>query len=111
MLRPDERTDVGRRIASGPEAELFCFFHAEGHKSFRDGLLDEEPLDREANLAAIRVATPDGRTGGHLQVRIRENDHGVFSAKFEHGRNQFLCASLGNPAAGGYASCEYHFVS
>src|SRR5258708_29173252 len=106
MLRPDERTDVGRRITPRTEAELFRFFHPEGHKSVRDGLLDEEPLDREANLAAIRVTTPDGRTGGNVESRIRKNDHGVFSAKFEHGRNQFLSASLGNPAAGGYASCE-----
>src|SRR5258706_5017305 len=106
MLRPDERADVGRRIAARTDAQFLRFLHAEGHKSYRDGLLDEEPLDREANLAAIRVAAPDGRAGGHLQVRIRENDHGIFTAKFEHGRNQFLCASLGNPAAAGYASCE-----
>src|SRR6266567_9352184 len=66
------------------DTQLFRFFHAKRNEFFRRGLLDEQPLNRKANLAAIRVAAPDGRTGSHLKVCIRENDHGIFTAKFEH---------------------------
>ena len=73
-------------------------------------MLDEQPFDGKAHLATIRIAAPDGRAGYHVKVSIRENDHGVFAAKFENRWNQFFRAGFRHPPARGHASGKHHFV-
>src|SRR6266704_1032438 len=110
MLRTNERADVRRRVGSGTEPQLFCFFNAKPDELLRDPLLDEEPFHGQTDLAAIRVAAPNGRTGCHVKVSIRENDHGVFAAKFENRWNQFFRTGFSDTPARGHASGEDHFV-
>src|SRR5216683_5897359 len=110
MLWTDQRADVCRGVASGTEPQLFCFFNAKPDELFRDPLLDEQPFDGKAHLATIRIAAPDGRAGYHVKVSIRENDHGVFAAKFENRWNQFFRTGFGHPPARGHASGKHHFV-
>src|SRR5258708_1812873 len=110
MLRTDQRADVRRGVAPGTEPQLFRFFNAKPDELFRDPLLDEEPFHGQTDLAAIRVAAPNGRTGCHVKVSIRENDHGVFAAKFENRWNQFFRTGFGHLPARGHASGEDHFV-
>src|SRR6266567_3986609 len=110
MLWTNERADVRRGVSSGTEPQLFRFFNAKRDEFFRDPLLDEEPLHGQTNLAAIRVAAPNGRTGRHIEVGIRENDHGVFAAKFENRWNQFFRTGFGDTPARCHASGEDHFV-
>ncbi len=110
MLRANHGANVGGGVAAGAEAQLFCFRHATRGKFVADGLLDEEPLDGEANLAAICVAAPDSGAGGDVEVGIRENEHGVFAAEFENGGNQALGAGFGNATTSRDASGEQDFV-
>src|SRR5260370_29769179 len=110
MLWTNERADVRRRVGSGTEPQLFRFFNAKPDELFRDPLLDEEPFHGQTDLAAIRVPAPNGRTGCHVKVSIRENDHGVFAAKFENRWNQFFRTGFGHPPPRAHASAKDHFV-
>src|SRR3989442_3916089 len=110
MLWTNERADVRRRVGSGTEPQLFRFFNAKPDELLRDPLLDEEPFHGQTDLAAIRVAAPNGRTGCHVKVGIRENDHSVFATKFENRWNQFFRAGFRHPPARGHASGKHHFV-
>ncbi len=87
MLRTNQRTNIGCRIASRTEPQFFRFFDAQRKKLFLDGLFHKKPLDGKANLPAIRVAAPNGGARGNFEVRIGKNNHRVLAAKFEHARN------------------------
>src|SRR5260370_426656 len=73
-------------------------------------LLDEEALDGETNLTAICVAAPNRGARGDVEVRIGEDNHGVFAAKLEHRGNQALGAGFRDAAAGRDTSGEQDFV-
>src|SRR6266403_4300114 len=110
MFWTNQRTHVRRRIAARTKPESFRFFNTKSDESLGCGLLDKQPLYGEADLSTVRIAPPYGSAGGHLQVRIRQNDHGIFAAKFEHGGDQPFCASLGNASTRGHAAREHDFV-
>ena len=110
MFRPNQRANVGRGIAARTEPELFRFFNTEGDKPFHRQLFDKQSLDRKANLSAVRVAAPDSGARGHFQIRICQNDHGIFAAKFEYGGDQPFRAGLSNAPPSSHAACEYDFV-
>src|SRR6266699_2010105 len=110
MLWTNQRADVRRNVGSGTEPQLFRFFNATPDELSRDPLLDEEPFHGQTDLAAISVPAPNGRTGCHVKVSIRENDLGVFAAKFENRWNQFFRTGFGDTPARCHASGEDHFV-
>src|SRR4029077_10611443 len=70
MLWPNERADVGCGIATWTEAQFFCFLHANRDEFLRDSLFHEEPLNREANLPAVRVAAPNSAAGGGIEIGV-----------------------------------------
>src|ERR1700719_1921047 len=109
MLRTDHRTDVSGGVVSGADAQLFGFWHAARGEFIAHGLLDKEPLDGEADLAAICVTAPDGGAGCDVEVGIGKDEHGVFAAEFEHGWDETLGACFTDAAAGCYATCEKDF--
>src|ERR1700756_818201 len=87
MLRANHRADIGIGIVAGTNTQLFRFCHAAGGKLIADGLLDEEALDGKTDLAAIRVAAPDGGAGGDIEVGVSQDEHGIFAAEFQHSGN------------------------
>ena len=78
-------------------------------KLFGDRLLDVDALDGKAGLAAIREAAPDGGARCDVEIGVGENDHRVFAAEFENGRNQFAGAGFGDSASSGDAAGEENF--
>ena len=87
MLRTNQRTNIGRRIASRPEAQLSRFFHTPRKKLFLDGLLHKKPLDRKAHLPAVRVTAPNRGARGNFEIRIRQDNHRILAAKLKHAGN------------------------
>jgi len=65
--------------------ELLRLLHTKRNEFFSGTLLNEQTLHGKTNLSTIRVATQTAALEA-LPVRIRKNDHGIFAAKFEHGR-------------------------
>src|ERR1700676_3962752 len=87
VLRANHRADIRGGVVAGADAQLLRFCHTAGGELIAYRLFDEEAFDGKTNLAAIRVATPDGGAGGDVEVGIRQDDHGVFAAKFQHRGN------------------------
>ena len=93
----------------GPRRNFFVFSTQSCVKRSCDWLFDINALDGKAGLAAIRETAPDGGARGDVEIGIGENDHGVFAAELEHGRNQFRCARFSNVRPGGDAAGEEYF--
>src|SRR5258708_17268236 len=110
MLRPNHGADVGVGVIARAEAKLFRFRDAARSKLIAYRLLDEEALDGKTNLPAIRVAAPNRGACGDVEVRIGEDEHGVFATKLQHRRNQPLGAGFGDAAACCHTSREQDFV-
>src|SRR6267378_3686827 len=110
MLRTNERADIRRWVASRPKAKFFSSCDAQGRESFADRFFHKEPLDRQTDLAAIRVAAPHRGAGCDIEVGIGKNDHGVLTAQFENRWNQLLRTRLCNTPPSCHASREEDLV-
>ena len=110
VLRTNQRPNVGIFVATRPEAKLLRFRHAAAHKLFGDGFLDEQSFHRKTDLPAICVAAPHRGARGHIQIRVAQNQHGVFAAQLQHGGNQIARARFGHVFAGIHAAGEKYFV-
>jgi len=110
MMRTNHRADIGVGVVAGAKAQFFCLRDAASGELIANRLLDEKTLDRKANLAAVRVAAPDGGACGYIKIGIGQDQHSVFAAEFEHSRNQPLGASFSDAASRGNASGEQDFV-
>src|SRR5437660_1525051 len=103
------------RIRSAIDCPFFASFvhtlaaRANG-ESLRDRFLDEQPLDRQASLPAIRVTAPNGGARCRFEVCIGKNNHGVLATQFEDRRYEFLCTSFCNLPPGPDASGEKNFI-
>src|SRR5215472_13952446 len=110
VLRPDERTDVGRRVAAWAQTQLLRFLHAVLGKLFRNLLLDKQALNGQADLPAICVTAPNGCAGCYMQVRVCKDNHCVLAAQFKNRRYELRRASFGNAPASGHAARKHDFV-
>ena len=110
LARANQRADFRVGIGGRPEAESIGFFDAESGELVDDGRFGVNTLDRDTGLAAIHEAAPDRGAGGDVQIGVGENDHGIFAAEFERGRNQLFGAGFGDALAGGDAAGEKNFV-
>ena len=61
---------------------------------------DEDPLDRDAELAGVGEARPDGALGGPLDVGVAQHQHRVLAAELERAADQPLRALRGDQPAG-----------
>ena len=67
-------------------------------------------LDRKASLAGIHERAPDGAAGGDFDIGIVEHQHGIFTAKFQHHRQQTSRCCLRDSFSCGNASGEDQLV-
>src|SRR6266404_4493935 len=104
MLRTNERADIRGGVASRPKAKFLGFRNAQCFERFADGFFNEQSLNGQTNLAAIRVASPHGGAGRDIEVGVSKNDHGVLAAEFENRWNQLLRTSFRNTTPGCHAS-------
>ncbi len=71
-----------------------------------DGLLDVDPLDREADLAGVVHPAPGRGVGGPVEVGVGEDDHRILAAELEADRGQGLGGACHHLAAGSVGACE-----
>ena len=89
--REDDRADVdGAEIAGGTLTERRDALREPVDELVVDGFLDVDPLDRDADLAAVVEAVADRRVHRPLDVGIGEDDHRVLAAELEADRRQRL---------------------
>ena len=65
----------------GPSRSNFVLSHATLGETRGNSPLDVDSLDGDAGLPAVGEAAPDGRARGGLEVRVRQDDHGVLAAE------------------------------
>src|ERR1700722_12083077 len=87
LAQTDHGADFDIRLGHRADAKLFRFFNAKMNEALGDGLFNVNALDGKACLAAIRETSPDSRAGRSFKVGVGQNNHCVFSAELEHGRN------------------------
>ena len=71
-----------------------------------DGLLDVDPLDRDADLAGVDHPAPGRGVDGAVEVGVGEDDHRVLAAELEADRGQRLGGPRHHLAAGAVGAGE-----
>ncbi len=101
-----QRPDFCRRIER--------IAHRQGSHPLRESTLEDvsdviqhdEALRRDAGLAAVDDARPDGGLDRRIKIRARRHDERIAAAKLEHRLLQCLAGDAGDLAAGVLAACE-----
>ena len=91
------------RVADG---DLFGFFDQRGFELLVDRGFDENALAAEADLALVGERRGDGAVDGLVEIRIGEDDGGVFTAEFERDFFELFGALLVEAEAGARAAGE-----
>ena len=110
LLEADERAEIGIGKRAVADFELGDFLQAEAEEARIDAAVDVTALNRDTGLSGVHHGTPDGGTGGGVNVGIVEDDHGVFAAEFEGDGEQALGGGDGDTASGGDAAGENQLI-
>ena len=101
------RADVLLGLAAvGALAQAADLLGQLGDELVVDGLLDVDPLDRDADLAGVHHPAPGRGVGGAVEVGVGEDDHRVLAAELEADRGQRLGGARHHLAAGAVGAGE-----
>ena len=75
-----------------------------------NGLIDIDPLHRDAQLPRVGKARPTGKRRRCRDIGVASNDHRVLSAELHGTPNEQLPASSGHTSAHRRRSGEHHVV-
>ena len=110
LFEADERAEIGIRKSAVADFQFGDFLQAEAEEARIDAAMDVTAFDGDTGLSGVHHGTPDGGTGGGVEVGILEDDHGVFAAKFEGDGKQALCGGDSDPASGGDTAGENQLI-
>ena len=100
LVLGDQRAHVDRPVLARAERHRLGARHEAAHEAVVDGVGDEHPLGRDAELAGVGVRRTDRALGGALDVGVLEDQDGVLATELERAVDQSLGTAGGDALAG-----------
>ena len=102
----DERPHVGLVVKAGAKPHRVHTLSQPPGEFVGDGRVDEDPLDRDAQLTGVGKAADERALHRPVEIGVAADDHRVFAAQFERGADEPFARLPGDDGAGLAAAGE-----